>query len=400
MNLARVGDLAEQVRGLSYVKTDAVATPASGRTPVLRAGNIVGSSLTMDDLVYLPTEQVAERQKLRAGDVLIATSSGSLDVVGKAGSVSESSSATFGAFCKVLRPGNRVDARYFAHYFQTQDYRRTVSALAAGANINNLRNRDLDNLEIPVPPIEEQRRIAAILDQAEALRAKRRESLTQIDNLIRATFVDEMSPRNSTRWPILTIADVASPTRASIRTGPFGSQLLHSEFTEAGVPVLGIDNAVANEFRWGKPRFISAEKYQKLKRYTVTPGDVLVTIMGTCGRCAVIPAGIPTAINTKHLCCITSDPATCLPDFLHASFLWQPVSRNFLKRAAKGAVMDGLNMGLIKETPLVVPPILVQTRIVQRLSDLRRQLTKVERMLSETDALFESLQARAFTGRL
>ena len=177
--VVRVCELAKQLRGVSYGKSDASSTPRPGYLPVLRAGNITEDGLTFDDLVFVPAERISEKQKIRRNDVVIAASSGSLDVVGKAARALNDYEGGFGAFCKVLRPGSDVDPAYFAHFFRTQQYRQRASALAAGVNINNLRNEHLDEIQIPIPALREQRRLAEILDTAQALRAKRRAALAQ-----------------------------------------------------------------------------------------------------------------------------------------------------------------------------------------------------------------------------
>jgi type I restriction enzyme S subunit len=248
--------------------------------------------------------------------------------------------------------------------------------------------------------LPEQKRIVAILDQADALRTKRRMALDNLEDLKKSIFLDMFASHESEEWELTTIEAVASASPGSIRTGPFGSQLLHSEFVDSGVAVLGIDNAVENEFRWARLRYISSEKYRSLARYTVHPGDVLITIMGTCGRCAIVPDDIPLAINTKHLCCITLDQRSCLPVFLHSYFLHHPLAKQYLRQTAKGAVMDGLNMGIIRKLPLQLPPLPIQEEYGRRISTIESVEVAHSQSTSDFDDLFASLQHRAFRGEL
>ena len=289
-----------------------------------------------------------------------------------------------------------VDSRYLWHWLTYVS--ADLAAKAKGATFKQVNREDIGELAISLPLLAEQRRIADVLDRADALLAKRRLALMHLDDLQQATFLDLFG--NTTAWPSSTVAAVANPLQGAIRTGPFGSQLLHSEFTSDGVAVLGIDNVVQNEFRWGERRFISTKKYQDLRRYTVHPGDVLITIMGTCGRCAVVADDVPLAINTKHLCCITLDRKKCLPSFVHAYFLRHPIARSYLAQRAKGAIMAGLNMEIIRAMPIPIPPMDVQVAFERRLEVIHRTREAHSRALASLGALMVSLRRLAFSAQL
>lgn len=269
-----------------------------------------------------------------------------------------------------------------------------------GAAIPHVSKDKLLGLNVLLPNLSEQKRIVGILDKADAICQKRQQAIALLDDLLRATFLNMFSDVEAKEWKISNVQNMALSEKGAIRTGPFGSQLLHSEFVEHGIAVLGIDNAVKNRFIWGQARYITPEKYSQLRRYTVKPGDVLITIMGTCGRCAVVPNDCPTAINTKHLCCITLDWERCLPSFLHAYFLMHPIARKYLQQKAKGAIMDGLNMGVIQELPVPEAPLSLQKNFDQISQKIYQQKAASEKMLADQTTLFESLVQRAFNGGL
>jgi type I restriction enzyme S subunit len=185
-----------------------------------------------------------------------------------------------------------------------------------------------------------------------------------------------------------------------MRTGPFGSTLRHSEFVDRGIAVLGIDNAVQNRFAWAERRFITEKKYEKFERYTVRPGDVIVTIMGTTGRSAVVPEDIPLAISTKHLAVITVDRSRVHPQFLSHAFHSDQTVLAQISAANRGAIMSGLNLGIIKRVRIRLPPLAAQQRfayLVRTVSETRDRLSQAS---VEVDGLFDSLAQRAFRGVL
>ena len=102
-------------------------------------------------------------------------------------------------------------------------------------------------------------------------------------------------------WRWVRLGEVCDPTKGSSRIGPFGSSLRKDELSESGIPIIGIENVLPNRFDFFFRRFLSPAKYAELIDYTVKPGDVLVSTMGTIGRCAVVPDNIETAIIDSHL---------------------------------------------------------------------------------------------------
>ena len=108
---------------------------------------------------------VRPEQMLKAGDIVVATSSGSRSVVGKAAMLEADWVGSFGAFCMVIRPRGGIAPRYLGYYLQTQAYREAISGLAAGIGIHNLRRAHLADLPVPIAPLAKQEAVVATIEQ-------------------------------------------------------------------------------------------------------------------------------------------------------------------------------------------------------------------------------------------
>ena len=188
--MAKVKDIAMQIRGVSYHPEDLRNTLDDDSIVLLRANNIKDGKLLLDDVVYVSKSKVAKQQYLQTGDILICASSGSKELVGKAAFVdSVKNPMTFGAFCKVVRPQPEY-SEFLGHYFNSPVYRRKISALSAGANINNIKNEHIDNLDIQLVDEKERREIITILNKLNMLISLRKQQLFKLDELVKARFVE------------------------------------------------------------------------------------------------------------------------------------------------------------------------------------------------------------------
>jgi type I restriction enzyme S subunit len=263
--LKLLGDVCDFQRGLTYSKSDEVDISAN---VVLRATNIdlATNTLALDKLKHISDKTfVPDIKKVKNGSLMICMASGSKGHLGKVAYIDRDYGFAFGGFMGLITARENLLPRYLFHLMTSKGYKDFISGLSDGANINNLTFDKLRAFPVPVPPLPEQQRIVALLDEAFAGLATAKANAEQ--NLLnaRALFESHLQSVFSQRgegWMETSVKGIARPSKGSIRTGPFGSQLLHSEFVDEGIAVLGIDNAVANHFRWGKDRFITKEKYQ------------------------------------------------------------------------------------------------------------------------------------------
>ena len=153
-----VSEVASLLRGVSYPKEESSKEAKDGYIPILRANNIDGE-LNFNELVYVPSKRVNAEQLIKVFDILIAMSSGSKDLVGKASQANRDFDVGFGAFCGLMRVTPELDRRFVGFFFKSPSYRSEISRLSSGVNINNLRRDHIESMSIPLPPLPEQHRI-------------------------------------------------------------------------------------------------------------------------------------------------------------------------------------------------------------------------------------------------
>ena len=303
----------------------------------------------------------------------------------------------------VFRPLERVTGRYLFHLLRVP-YLRNAGALKmrGAAGQRRVPADFFASIQIPLPPLVEQERIARILDAADALRVMRREALAQLDTLLKSTFLDMFGDlvSNPMGWRVGQLKDYFSKARAGTCCGPFGSALKKHDYVKDGIPVWGIDNVKPNQFIQERGLFITPEKFAELRRYSVESGDILISRAGTVGRMCVAVPTVDESIIGTNLIRLTLNPGKMLPVYFASLYTFCGERLPGLRASGDEKSYSFLNTTRLKSLVVPLPPLDLQLRFAAIAESVERQKASQRAHLAELDALFASLQSRAFRGDL
>ena len=359
--------------------------------PYLRNPNVRWFDLDLSEIREMRFEEhEGIRYGLQNGDVLICEG-------GEAGRAAIWDGRIAGMkFQKALhrvRCRPQLFNRYLVHRLRADYLSGRLADYCTGATIKHLTGQDLARYRFPLPPYEEQRRIAEILDKADALRAKRRAALAQLDTLTQSIFLDMFGDPaiNSKGWPTARLGSVCTRITDGTHQSP--------KWSETGHPFLFVSNIVSGELTFDTAKLISDETHADLtRRCPIEIGDVLYSTVGSYG----VPALVRTARKfafQRHIAHLKPDRSVLEPEFLRAMLASPPLKRQ-ADNVARGVAQKTVNLADIREFVVCKPPLGAQREFTARFANINRLRSRNTASAAHLDALFASLQHRAFRGEL
>lgn len=285
----------------------------------------------------------------------------------------------------MLPDPSRLDRKYLAYYLRSKSFVDWVSSQVAGAKMPRVSMQLFWQHEIPLPPLPEQKRIAAILDKADAIRRKRQQAIQLADDFLRAVFLDMFGDpvTNPKGWPTMRVDELCAIVRGS-SPRPQGDP----RFYGGPVPRL----MVADLTRDGKlvtPMIDSLTTEGAKKSRPIEAGTVVMAVSGNVGLTSVL--AIDACIHDGFIAFKELDVNKVKPAFLCELMMF--LKSTHASRQA-GAIFQNLTTSQIKEMEIPIPPSALQDKFLS----ISRKATELYG--EEGFSLFESLSQRAFSGQL
>jgi len=295
-----------------------------------------------------------------------------------------------------ILPGPELERRFLCYFLRQPSMVEHANSRAVGANLPRLSPSALAEFEIPLPPVVEQRRIAEVLDRAEALRAKRRAALAQLDSLTQSLFLDLFGDpaTNPKGWPKVELGEVVKLV---------GGYAFRSEdFTADGNAVVRISNLTGDGIDLAGIARIPDDKLGKGVGFKIQPGEILIAMSGaTTGKLGVVPLELGEDLyqNQRVGNYRIRDSALIQREFL-LGVLRSSFYQRFLWQLAAGVAQPNVSGWQLESAFVPLPPIELQREFARRIGAVEKLKTAQRASLAELDALFATLQHRAFRGEL
>ena len=319
-----------------------------------------------------------------------------------------------------VRHHSSYDTSYFYYALKAWEYH--LKGQTGGSGIPHVDKEILGGLSLFHCKKLEQTKIAEILstvdqaiEQTEALIAKQQRIKTGLMQDLLTHGIDENgnlrseethefkdSPlgRIPVEWEVKEIQELLTDVNPSMRSGPFGSILLKEELMESGIPLLGIDNVLPEEFVPFFKRFVTPKKARQLKKFRVRPRDVMITIMGTVGRCCMVPDNIGEALSSKHVWTISFDEKVYSPYLACLQINYSPWVLNHFEKDMQGGIMASIRSETLRSTRLPVPPLEETRAIEDRIRAISTDLCANQALLRKLNSLKTALMQDLLTGKV
>jgi len=393
----KLGELLEVQNGYAFSSKD---YSESGHF-VMRIGNVQNGYISLSDpkFIQLPSDGALQRFVLSEGDILVSLTGN----VGRIGVVKREHlpAAVNQRVAKITVNKSSPATREFLLFFLYSDrFREELMGAGHGAAQQNVSTKDLVQIQLPIPPLPEQRRIVGILDEAfvgiTTAKANAEKNLQNARALFESHLQSVFTKRGE-GWVDTALGDVCGFVR-----GPFGGSLKKSIFVADGYAVYEQQHAIYNQFDDVR-YFIDEAKFKEMKRFELIPNDLIMSCSGTMGRVAIVPRGIKRGIINQALLKLT--PTAKISGAFLKSWMESEAFQDALKEYSGGAAIQNVaSVKILKEIKIPLPPIKEQERIVNKLDHFVIETQHLENIyqdkLAALEALKKSLLNQAFTGKL
>jgi type I restriction enzyme S subunit len=385
--MVKLGDVATFVNGYAFKPSDW----SGNGLEIIRIQNLTkGSSETNYFKGLIP-----EKYKVVKDDILISWSA-TIDIFVWSGCDAWLNQHIF----KVVFDKIEINRNYFIYAIKNilEDMRKQVH----GATMQHITKGKFDSILIPLPPLATQKRIAEILDAADALKRKDQQLLKKYDELAQAIFIDMFGDpvKNEKGWEVKTIEQMVKKSKHSIKRGPFGGALKKEIFVDDGYLVYEQFHALNNDFNFGR-YYITEEKYNELIAFDVKPNDIIISCSGVyLGKLAIIPENSKPGIINQALLKLTLDENVYKNDFFVKVFTQENFKNTYFDSDRGAAIPNFPPMATFKQFKFICPPIEKQNEYLLIVKNLQNQIGLFSNGNTKTDNLFQTLIQKAFNGEL